>query len=274
MRRCLWIVGPLGASFFSEEDLVMFWTTIPSAVFVIASVVILAPQAKAELIVQNEVVFFATFDDGPIHIIHGANPEPSVVAVIEPADINTDILVFDDSVLNIVGGSVDSFQANDTSVVNVAGGVLTADATAFDQSQVNIVGGELIDFLRAHDSSNLTISGGSIWGVEAFDDSVVQILGGQFTDALPAVQNSLSASGNASITLFGSFNYPAGPILDPTGTISGTLASGEPFSARFSIADAASIQIAVPEPSTCVLAVFGATAFLLAKRRRCRNPSA
>jgi hypothetical protein len=235
---------------------------------------VFATPARAQLIIESNTILDSEIE-GQIQIIRGTNPAPpTIVVVVDPAEINTDVLVFDDSVLNVVGGSIDSFQANDTATVNFAGGLLTTDATAFDQSRVSIAGGELIDFLRTRDESNLTIVAGSIWGVDATDDSVVQILGGQFTDALPAVQNSLSASGNASITLFGSFNYPAGPILDPTGTITGTLASGEAFSARFSIADSASIQIAVPEPSTCALAALGAVVLMLARYRRCRNPSA
>jgi hypothetical protein len=238
------------------------------AVFIMVLAVAFPAPAGAQSIIESNTILDSEIE-GQVRIIRGTNPTPpTVVAVVDPAEINTDVLVFDDSVLNVVGGSIDSFQANDTSTVNFAGGLLTTDATAFDQSHVSIVRGELTDFLRTRDQSNLTIVAGSIWGVDAAGDSVVQIFGGQFTDALPAVQNSLSASGNASITLFGSFNYPAGPILDPAGAITGTLASGETFSARFSIADAASIQIAVPEPGAWALAALGAIGLFFVRRRR------
>lgn len=227
-----------------------------------------AAPARAQLVFDSDAILDGAIGAGPVHVIRGTNPAPpTVVTVVEPADIDGDVLVFDDSVLNVLGGRIASFEAHGTSNVNFAGGLLATGATAFGQSQVNVVGGELGDYVRVRDQANLTIGGGTTWGVAAFDEAFVQILGGQFTDALPAVQNSLDARGNSTILIFGSgFNYPAGPIADSTGTLTGTLASGESFAARFSIADGASIQV-VPEPAAACLAATGIAGLWYVRRR-------
>jgi hypothetical protein len=219
--------------------------------------------------IETDTILDGATADGPIEIIRGANPTPTVVTVLDPADIDTDIVVLDDSTLTIVGGQLQSFRAQAISQVTVVGGQITAASTATDSSQVAIVGGEMLDFYRAQGASQTTITGGLLWGVQASDAAFVQIVGGQFTDLLPAVQNSLEVSGGGTILIHGTgFNYPAGAIPDASGLLTGTLASGEPIALRFNITQGGSIQLAVAEPSSIALVGLGIVAAAYCQRRR------
>jgi hypothetical protein len=219
--------------------------------------------------IESDTILDGPTADGPIEIIRGANPAPTVVTILDPADIDTDIVVLDDSALTIVGGQLQSFRAHAISQVTIVGGQITAASTATDSSQVAIVGGEMNDFYHALGASQTTITGGLLWGVQASDAAFVQIVGGQFSDLLPAVQNALEVSGGGTILIHGTgFNYPAGAIPDASGVLTGTFASGEPIALRFNITQGGSIQLAVPEPSSIALIGLGLAGAIYCQRRR------
>ena len=238
----------------------------------LACTLIACSRPASAVTIESDTILDGSTADGPIEIIRGANPAPTVVTVLDPAEINTDIIVFDDSTLTIVGGQVQSFRAQAISQVTVVGGQITAASTATDSSQVAIVGGEMNDFYQALGASQTTITGGLLWGIQASDAAFVQIVGGQFTDLLPAVQNTLEVSGGGTILIHGTgFNYPAGAIPDTSGLLTGTLASGEPISLRFNITQGGSIQLAVPEPSSIVLVGLGIVGAVCFARSRSKH---
>ena len=62
-----------------------------------------------------------------------------------------------------------------------------------------------------------------------------------------------SESDTSTIVVHGSgFNYPPGKILDPAGTLTGTLSSGEVIDADFQIIGNSSILL-VPEPGSLTI---------------------
>ncbi len=94
-----------------------------------------------------------------------------------------------------------------------------------------VLPGALRGHTRIYDSSVFTVSGGAILSMSAGKES---------------------GTHDCVITVDGSgFNYPYGPIPDASGTLTGTLASGDPISAAFEIYSDASIVL-VPEPSSLV----------------------
>ena len=167
----------------------------------------------------------------------------------------------DASTANLSGGFNDLF-AYGSSTVNLTGESVGEIWAAYDSSTMNIPGGGS-DFLQAHDSSEVNISGGLFWpsasesskvnvsggtiALSASDSAAVTISGGTITSLAAGEE---SGAHTCVITVEGSgFNYPYGSISDVTGTLTGTLAGGDPINADFDIYSNASIVL-VPEPST------------------------
>jgi len=105
------------------------------------------------------------------------------------------------------------------------------------------------------------ILGGSIQKIVAYDSSIVHISGG----TIGLVQAGYDDDGHTSIvTILGTdFNYPYGAIPDDAGTLTGTLANGDPIDAPFEIHSDASIVLAVPEPNTVIMLCLVALTFLI-----------
>jgi hypothetical protein len=126
---------------------------------------------------------------------------------------------------------------------------------------VNVSGGWVKD-LMAYTQSTVDISGGTIQDLEAYAQSTVNISGGRIQH-LGAGDDS--GSRDCIITVRGmEFNYPYGSIPDSSGTLTGTLLSGDPIDASFRIRGDASIML-VPEPSS--FGLFSAVIAILFARR-------
>jgi hypothetical protein len=150
------------------------------------------------------------------------------------------------------GGGFDGCTARNTasglsawgsSTVSVSGGTFTGSISS---------GGFIDNFasgLSAGDNARVSVSGGTFLGIvssgsggllraqglSAAGNSVVSVSGGSFTASGTPSDLGLLVLENAQVTLFGyGFNFPLGPIADSTGTITGTLESGESINLSFS----------------------------------------
>ncbi len=81
----------------------------------------------------------------------------------------------------------------------------------------------------------------------------------------------LTANDASTVTFVGSgFNYPYGEIPDGSGSLTGTLANGDPIDVWFDVDGDASIVLAVPEPSSIALLATAAFGLMGCARRRRR----
>ena len=165
------------------------------------------------------------------------------------------------SVVSIVGGSLrgdissgggfgctasntaSGLSARGSSMVSVSGGTFTGNISS---------GGFIDNFasgLSAWDDARVSVSGGTFTGLvssggggplraqglSAAGNSQVSVSGGSFTASGASSNFGLLVLDNAQVTLFGNgFNFPLGPISALTGTITGTLQSGESINVSFS----------------------------------------
>lgn len=176
---------------------------------------------------------------------------------------------YEDSRVNILGGRVaSSVKAYERTRLTIAGGEIGAPIFAREDSRVEISGGSMESWVQAFDNSAVTISGGQVGlFVEAWDDVRITISGGTIAGRITAVRDSL-------ITLVGSdFAVNGTPVgygdfagdYATMGTITGTLAGGEPFNNSFSIGGPGADITFIPEPATLLLLGLG-TLGVLRKR--------
>ncbi len=107
-----------------------------------------------------------------------------------------DLKGFEDSIINLLGGSIASLGAYGRSQVTVSAGVIGGrqHLYACDNSRVTVSGGRINNF-RVYDSSQATISGGWISILSPKDSSQVTVSGGQM--------GALSASDSSQVTVSG-----------------------------------------------------------------------
>jgi hypothetical protein len=101
--------------------------------------------------------------EGPVDIVDGSNP-PTIVEIVDGADIRPNVHVRGQSVLNIRGGLSDSFViAHDTATLNIFNGLVAAgeDIVAYDSSITNIYGGLFGDDLAAASAATVNLYGGT-----------------------------------------------------------------------------------------------------------------
>lgn len=133
-------------------------------------------------------------------------------------------------------------RAQGSSMVSVSGGTFTGSISS---------GGFIDNFasgLSAAGNSIVSVSGGTFMGIvssggggvlraqglSATGNSLVSVSGGSFTARGASSNLGLLVLDNARVTLFGNdFNFPFGPISPSTGTITGTLQSGESIDFSF-----------------------------------------
>ena len=109
--------------------------------------------------------------------------------------------------------------------VNTASGL-----SAWDDARVSVSGGTFTGLVSSGGGGPLRAQ-----GLSAAGNSQVSVSGGSFTASGASSNFGLLVLDNAQVTLFGNgFNFPLGPISALTGTITGTLQSGESINVSFS----------------------------------------
>lgn len=170
---------------------------------------------------------------------------------------------------------VEDSPSDDFTTLNIVDdGIIRDWVNVFDYSQVNMSGGSIGYDLLAWDNSQAVISGGLIASeLYAFGESYVEISGSIIGDELNVRDNSLVEI-YGSVFMVDGIAVDYGPITMGTidefgrlsGTLTGTLDSGELINNAFNIDPDATI-ILVPEPSTLLLLI-GLGALCLRRRNR------
>ena len=245
------------------------------------------------------------FKDGMTHDIDYQINEPvsvdyespglqTTLNILDGATIPSGYYVtsWEDSIINILGGSMNWLRArdrslgtasggwsywltaSDTSQVTVSGGSITG-LRAYESSQVTVSGGSINNYLRAYASSQVSVSGGSITGLHAYESSQVTVSGG-------SIGRELRLDWDAVLTIHGSdFAVEGTPVgytelysilggdcyNEPYRQLTGTLLSGDPINNQFRIGHDAKIVL-VPEPATLLLLGLGGLALLRNRRFR------
>ncbi len=156
-------------------------------------------------------VFFAgtplaaqLYDDGGVHAITGTAPD-TVVIRNGPAATPTTVLVgpsadvpfleaFDDSVLDVSGGSISHAWIRDSARVMMGGGEIS-HLTAYNSAQLRIEGNSVIGHLETHDAANAVVLTGDLSHLRAYDGSRITVdgvrsEGGSFVSALGSSKSS------------------------------------------------------------------------------------
>ena len=190
------------------------------------------------------------FNDGGVHDIDYYINDWVQVDDNTPGEFTTFNLV--------TGGMVDgALDARDNSRINIYDGSLNSSLWAHDSSHITITGGTVVELIGYHSSqilisggstsvfigdySRANITGGSISIVSAKEDSHINLSGG-------LIEYGIHARENSQIVVRGTgFNYPLGEITVSSGTLTGTLANGDPIDNNFQIGSNASIVLAPSE---------------------------
>jgi len=235
-----------------------------------------------------------------VNLLPGGSIRWSLIAyqrslvTVSGGSIGSDLLAYNTSQVTVSGGSIGSFlQAYDSSQVTVSGGSVNSYLWVGDSSQVTVSGGSVWRWLVAEESSQVTVSAGSIKeDLFAEDSSQVTVSGGSIDlDLIARGTSDVTISGgsiggeifaghayddNSLITFVGrdfainsiSVGYgefDTGGMDWVHGTLTGTLADGDPLNNGFYIYGDSSIVL-VPEPATLSFLALGSLA-LLKKRK-------
>jgi hypothetical protein len=226
------------------------------------------------------------FNDGEIHDVNSLindevwvdfeSPEKgTTVNIFSSADITEHLRCYEDSQINMYGGSLgNDLYAYGWSHVSVSGGWISDDLFAYDSSQVSVSGGRAAEDLFAYDSSQVDIVGGSIrYSLNTYGSSQIIMSGGAIGDYLYAFESSdISVSGGSigddliagwggTITIYGpnfavdgedvdygeltSINH--GPYWEePAQHLTGRLFNGDWLANDFYIGDDSKIILAPP----------------------------
>ena len=122
--------------------------------------------------------------------------------------------VWDSSSVTMSGGAVEELGAWNVAALTMSAGAVNGDLYADNSSSVTVLGGTLNGDLYAYASSTVTMSGGVVTGdLLVYDDSTVAIVGRDFeVDGAPV---------------------PYGDLAAQVGTLTGTLAAGDPLENLF-----------------------------------------
>jgi hypothetical protein len=200
------------------------------------------------------------------------SPGPATAVELRDAGAVWDLLVYDASSVTLNGGEVNNLSGHDFSTITMSGGtvddyleaynsstITMTEGTvetglyAYDFSTVMMNGGRVWDELEAYFSSNVTMSGGTVGGdLKARDFSTITMSGGTVDGYLEAynpsstitmsggtVDGYLQARDFSTITIVGTdFEVDGAPVrcgdlTKQTGTLTGTLASGDPINNVF-----------------------------------------
>jgi hypothetical protein len=176
-----------------------------------------------------------------------------------------DLSVYHDSIATINGGSITyNVFAYNNSIVNIYGGAIGVgmgrDLIASNYAKVFMSGGSIGRYLEANNDAEILFSGGSIaYDLIAGDNSQVVISGG-------SIGRWVISKYNAQVVVVGTgFNYPLGYISGASGTLTGTLASGDPLDVSFTREGNGAILLKDPEIIMAVLSPNGGERLLIGK---------
>ncbi len=233
---------------------------VPLAIVVLTS---LASAAYA----QRQIVDWSTTiaADMPvgIDIVEGLDP-PTVVDLLDPAIVGGSVFVYDSSIFNMYGGSIDGdLRALDSSTVNVYGGTVDVDLEAGGSSILNVTGGLFREKISADDEAVVTISGGIIHNDDGeslgvHDSAIVSVSGGRFGHDLyvwDSGQLNLSGgtflSGRLIVHTGGSVDVYGHDLLLADDLLRGTWADGTAVSLPVWQDPGTTVTLhAIPEPGT------------------------
>jgi len=128
---------------------------------------------------------------------------------------------FENSRINVSGGSIDGLDTFDSSQTNISGGLINGVSTAYDSSQVNITGGSIYDFY-VRDSSQINISGGYVQGLVSYENSQANIYGGSI-DTVVTFDSSKGDIYDGTIGVLVAFQYSQ--VNMSAGSVDGLLIS-------------------------------------------------
>jgi hypothetical protein len=147
------------------------------------------------------------------------------------------------STLTMNSGYLGSLSTRESSAVTMNGGQVSRTAEVTDSATFTMSGGTLSIGGRAFGSSMLTISGGTVnLLLEAFDSSTIEMTGGTLGDYgtgsgyLAAWDSSVVAIEGTNFAVdtgSGPETVPDGDLSAQSGTLTGTLTSGDPIDYRF-----------------------------------------
>jgi hypothetical protein len=178
--------------------------------------------------------------------------DPTSVELVAGGSVGSFLVAFESSGVTMSNGSAgQSLLAYDSSSITMSGGSAAGDLATYDSASVTMSGGS-VGLIFATGSSSVTMSGGSVMGeLAALDSSSVTMSGGHFVSDLIAAHSS-------TVRIIGTgFAVDAhavrfGPIAATSGTLTGTLASGEPIDNHFTRSATALITL-LPGPNNVVI---------------------
>jgi len=202
-------------------------------------------------------IYALSFNDGYVHdvnsviddYIHVQNDPfwdyPTTVNILDDGIVNNTITPYDDSILNIYGGTVLSIFGRDNSIIHFDSGLINGWISLYNNSQLFIDGGEIyVSQLSLKHFSELFIYSGSIaigeYKLEIFDYSTATIYGSNFTINGRPVQNNIYKQGSGLLqgTLQSGDNISIEFRLDTVGSASLVLSPQmEPYCIEYPIMD-------------------------------------
>jgi hypothetical protein len=165
---------------------------------------------------------------------------------------------YDTSTVNVIDGSVNTLDALEFSIANISGGYVRG-ASAWDHAFVNFFDNASAVTIGAGDYGMLNMIGGTADNVGANESGTINLYGG-------IINRHLGASGESVLNVYG-----YGFVYDPTtgsfdgGQLTGFWLEGTPFTIDLYGTETYSHINLIPEPTTLLLFGFG---FLALRRKR------
>jgi hypothetical protein len=195
---------------------------------------------------------------------------PTEVALVSGGEVDGGLHAYDSSSITFSGGGAAfSLYAHDSSSITMSDSGWVAILYSYDSSNIAMSGGNMTD-MRTYGSATATLSGGQAQMLQSRDSSNITVSGG-WTEYLWAFDSSTLTIVGYNFAVDGS-PVPYGDLTALTGTLTGTLDSGESIESFFEQGGGSYTGIIelVPEPSTALLLALGLGGIAAGRRRRAR----